>query len=123
MGEQSAPSEDHPIELATGEFVSLEHETRGRAVVIATGDERRFLRFEDFETSNGPDLLVYLSTKSADPNEWRGYDADFIDLGALKGNVGNQNYAIPQGVDLGRYRSAVVWCRRFEVGFAVAALR
>ncbi|MDQ4005218.1 MAG: DM13 domain-containing protein [Actinomycetota bacterium] len=122
MGEQTAASEDRPIELATGEFFGLEHESHGRAVVIATGDQQRFLRFEDFETSNGPDLLVYLSTKGADPNEWRGYDEDFIDLGPLKGNVGNQNYEIPAEVDLEKYSTAVVWCRRFEVGFAAANL-
>ena len=122
MGGQAAPTEDRPIELASGEFVGLEHESRGRAVVIATGDRERFLRFEEFETSNGPDLVVYLSTKSADPNDWHGYDSDFVDLGALKGNVGDQNYAIPEDVDLEKYSTAVVWCRRFEVGFAAADL-
>ena len=110
-----------PDALAEGEFVSLEHESRGTALVIE-GDGTRFLRFEDFETSNGPDLVVYLSTKDADPNDWHGYDADFVDLGTLKGNVGNQNYEIPADVDLEKYSTAVVWCRRFEVGFAAADL-
>jgi hypothetical protein len=109
--------------LAQGEFISLEHETRGRAVIIEAADGERFLRFEDFETSNGPDLLVYLSAKTpAGTDDWHGYDADFVDLGALKGNVGNQNYEIPADVDLERYSTAVVWCRRFVVGFAAAPL-
>jgi Electron transfer DM13 len=109
--------------LAEGEFISLEHETHGRAAVIETDDGRRFLRFEDFETSDGPDLLVYLSSKApAGSDDWYGYDRDFVDLGELKGNIGNQNYEIPRGVELERYSTAVVWCRRFEVGFAAADL-
>ncbi|MGH2683899.1 MAG: DM13 domain-containing protein [Actinomycetota bacterium] len=111
-----------PAALVEGRFVSLEHDSRGRAAVIETPDGKRYLRFEDFSTSNGPDLVVYLSTKVADANDWHGYDADFVDLGGLKGNVGNQNYEIPADVDLEEYSTAVVWCRRFEVGFAAADL-
>ncbi len=127
---EEQPTEGQPPEpapgvtmAAEGRFISLEHETRGRAVVLETADGQRFLRFEDFETSNGPDLLVYLSAKEpSGPDDWHGYDADFVDLGALKGNVGNQNYEIPKDVDLQKYSTAVVWCRRFEVGFAAATL-
>jgi hypothetical protein len=112
-----------PTTTASGEFVSLEHETRGMALVVETGG-KRFLRFEDFETSDGPDLLVYLSAKEpTGPDDWYGYDRNFVALGDLKGNVGNQNYAIPANVDLDRYSTAVVWCRRFEVGFAAAVLQ
>ena len=120
---EEPPEDAAPLSVAQGRFVSLEHQTSGRALVVETSDGQRFLRFEDFETSNGPDLLVYLSTKEpAGPDDWHGYDEDFVDLGALKGNVGNQNYRIQDGVDLERYSTAVVWCRRFEVGFAAAVL-
>ena len=127
-GEDVAPAEAEPAEAASatvaqGRFISLEHQTTGRALVLDTEDGRRFLRFEGFETSNGPDLLVYLSAKEpSGTDDWHGYDQDFVDLGTLKGNVGNQNYLIPAGVDLDRYSTAVVWCRRFEVGFAAAVL-
>jgi hypothetical protein len=63
--------------------------------VIADGD-RRFLRFEGFETDNGPDLNVYLATGPPD-----GSPGDFKDLGDLRGNIGDQNYEIPDDVDLG----------------------
>jgi hypothetical protein len=123
-GEETAP--DAPTgttTLARGAFISLEHETRGQALVVETSGGNRFLRLEGFETSDGPDLLVYLSAKRpAGTDDWYGYDREFVDLGPLKGNVGNQNYRIPSGVDLDRYRTAVVWCRRFEVGFAAAGL-
>ena len=112
------------ITVSEGEFLSLEHETRGRALVVETADGKQFLRFEGFQTSDGPDLLVYLSAKEpAGSDDWYGYDRDFVDLGELKGNVGNQNYEIPSNIDLGRYSTAVVWCRRFEVGFAAAPMR
>jgi hypothetical protein len=120
---QAGPAQAGPATVAQGRFISLEHETTGRALVLETEDGQRFLRFEGFETSNGPDLLVYLSAKEpAGTDDWHGYDQDFVDLGTLKGNVGDQNYRIPSGVDLERYSTAVVWCRRFEVGFAAAVL-
>jgi hypothetical protein len=122
-GEPVVESEETPTTLARGEFISLEHETAGRALVLETAGGKRFLRFEAFETSNGPDLLVYLSSKEpAGSDDWYGYDQDFVALGPLNGNVGSQNYEIPPDVDLERYSTAVVWCRRFEVGFAAAPL-
>jgi Electron transfer DM13 len=120
--EQMAPA--GPQVVAEGEFISLEHETVGRAIVLEAAGGRRFLRFEGFETSNGPDLVVYLSAKApSGPDDWYGYDRDFVDLGVLKGNVGSQNYELPPDVNLDRYSTAVVWCRRFTVGFAAAELR
>ncbi|MGH2661439.1 MAG: DM13 domain-containing protein [Actinomycetota bacterium] len=112
-----------PSTVAEGEFISLEHQSTGRALIVETATGGRFLRFDDFETSNGPDLVVYLSAKTpAGTDDWHGYDRDFVDLGVLKGNIGDQNYDLPEDVDLDRYSTAVVWCRRFEVGFAAAAL-
>ena len=49
-------------------------------------------------------------------------DGEFVDLGGLKGNMGSSNYEIPDEVDLSKFKSAVVWCRRFSVGFAAAPL-
>jgi hypothetical protein len=117
----SAPAEP-PVIVATGRFIGLEHESSGRALVVETTDGQRFLRFDDFQTSNGPDLVVYLSAKPATPGDWYGYDRDFVGLGTLKGNLGSQNYELPDDLDLNRYSTAVVWCRRFEVGFAAATL-
>jgi len=107
--------------LSAGTFRSYEHATSGRARVIAGADGRRYVRFEDFETSNGPALKVYLSASPATGPGDR-FDDRFVDLGDLKGNIGSQNYAIPRGVRLDRYRSVVVWCERFSVPFAAAAV-
>jgi hypothetical protein len=107
--------------VAGGSFSGLEHETSGRALLLELSDGSRFVRFEDLETSNGPDLRVYLSPLPAG-RDLRAYGEGSIDLGGLKANTGNQNYAIPDDVDPAVYESAVIWCRRFTVGFGVAPL-
>ena len=117
---QASPASG-PTTLASGRFQSLEHETTGRALLIQLPDGSHILRFENLDTSNGPDLRVYLSEIPAS-DDWHAYGERFVDLGALKGNLGDQNYRIPRSVDLSRYRSAVIWCRRFTVGFGVAPL-
>lgn len=118
--------EDAPtgtVTLSRGEFRGLEHASSGTALVLELSDGSRFLRLEDLDTSNGPDLRVYLSDAQAS-DDWYVYDdGEFVDLGGLKGNMGSSNYEIPEGVDLSRFESAVVWCRRFSVGFAVAPLQ
>ncbi|HEX9775813.1 MAG TPA: DM13 domain-containing protein [Actinomycetota bacterium] len=108
--------------LAEGEFIPYDHAVRGSAKVIELADGRRVLRFEDFETSNGPDVVVYLSSAPAAVDDDDRFTDDFLDLGAIKGNVGNQNYDLPASADLDRYRSVVIWCRRFTVAFAAAPL-
>ena len=110
-----------PTILSTGPFRSLGHTTSGRAVALELADGRRFLRLEELRTSNGPDLFVYLSAAAADgPRD--SFDDDFVSLGRLRANQGSQNYVIPAGVSLDRYRSVVIWCRRFTYAFGAAAL-
>jgi Electron transfer DM13 len=105
--------------LASGPFSSYEHSTTGRARVIRLGDGSRYLRFDHFETSNGPDVRVYLSAAPAGgPGD--AFDDDYVELGELKGNIGDQNYAIPGDLRLSDFQSAVVWCKRFSVPFGAA---
>jgi Electron transfer DM13 len=107
--------------LSTGSFRSYEHATSGRARVLQLPDGRRYVRFDGFHTSNGPALKVYLSAAPASgPGD--AFDDRYVSLGDLKGNIGEQNYAIPRHVNLARYRSVVVWCKRFSVPFGAAAL-
>ena len=105
-----------------GSFQSFEHPTRGRALVVDAGGGRRVLRFENFSTSNGPDLVVWLSTAYPRNLHDTTVAKDFVDLGKLKGNIGNQNYEIPAGTDLGKHSSVIVWCRRFNVAFGATKL-
>ena len=90
------------------------HKAEGIAKVINLADGRTFLRLENLKTTNGPDLYVYLSV---------GKDAlDIVNLGRLKGNIGNQNYEIPAGTDLSKYNTALIWCKAFSTLFGSAKL-
>ena len=102
--------------VASGSFKPLVHPGSGKATVIDLAKGGRVLTLTDFEVDNGPDLRVYLATG-------RGQDAgEFKDLGALKGNKGNQQYSIPKGTDIDRYDNVMIWCRAFSVGFIEAPL-
>ena len=104
-----------------GSFGSRSHPAEGTAVVLTDGTQT-FLRFDDdFATDNGPDLNVYLHTAGPDASVGD-LVGDFIDLGDLKGNIGAQNYVIPDDVDLERYSTVSVWCVRFRVVFGTAEL-
>ena len=124
-GPAAPPAEqgsDGPMTLAQGSFASLEHTATGTALVIELEDGSRFLRLDGLETSSGPDLRVILTDQplSDDWDVWD--DGELVDLGPLKGNIGSSNYEIPPSVDLGDFVTAVIWCRRFSVGFGVAPL-
>lgn len=121
-GDRGANGTAAPTTLAAGTFRSLEHETRGVASIVRLGDGRRLVRLENFATSSGPDVIVILSDASAAGEAGAFDDGRFVSLGTLKGNVGSQNYDIPASVDLSKYRSVVVWCRRFNVAFGAAPI-
>jgi hypothetical protein len=112
------------VPVATGNFTGILHKTSGKAIILRTADGGHVLRLEDFNTSNGPDVRVYLVRgANATNNDFiKGGGANFVDLGALKGNVGNQNHTIPANVNLDDYNSVSIWCRRFAVNFGAAPL-
>ena len=123
----SEPMPDMPapeiVTVVEGSFVPRSHPASGVAKVLNDGTEQRFLRFEDFETDNGPDLNVYLTTADADADAGDfGASGQFVDLGDLKGNIGPQNYEIPPDVDLEQFDTVVIWCVRFGVAFGAADL-
>lgn len=121
-GDPRAVPPPQPVELARGTFVDAEHDTRGRARVLELADGRRYLRLEGLATSDGPDLHVWLSDDAAGGSWFTYDDGEHLRLGGLKATHGNQNYRIPDGADLSRYRSAVIWCDRFNVAFGAANL-
>ncbi|WP_285777539.1 DM13 domain-containing protein [Microtetraspora sp. NBRC 13810] len=114
-----------PKTLAEGDFISHEHETSGVAKVLELEGGERVLRIEDFHTSDGPDLRVWLSDQPVreGTDGWFNLDdGKVVELGELKGNKGNANYAIPASADLDSLTSVVIWCRRFSVSFGAATL-
>ena len=115
---------DAPVVVASGEFTDADaiHKGSGRAILYALPDGRHVLRFEDFRTTNGPALVVYLASHPSPASAADVTDQGYLSLGDLKGNVGNQNYPIPADVDIAGYRSVVIWCELFDVLFSPAAL-
>ncbi len=111
-----------PQVLAQGSFRSFEHHTTGSALLVRLPDGRVLVRLQDLVTSDGPDVHVWLASAPAGSEE-AAFPPGHVELGKLKGNLGNQNYAVPAAVDATRYASVVIWCERFSVAFAAASLR
>jgi hypothetical protein len=110
-----------PVNVTTlrGPLGSLAHGTSGTASVVRLAEGGQVLTLTGFRTDNGPDLRVLLVEGPVDGD---GDVGDAADLGRLKGNVGNQQYTVPPGADLGRRRTVVIWCRAFSVAFGRAEL-
>jgi hypothetical protein len=109
--------------LATGKFYSILHPTQGTATVYQMRDGTRVLRLTSFNTSNGPDVHVYMVAADDAKDASAVEQAGFVDLGVLKGNIGDQNYTLGSDLDLGKYRAVSIWCKRFSVNFGAAPLR
>lgn len=92
---------------------TIGHPASGTARIIET-DDGSYVRYENFETINGPDLYVYLA-KDKDARE-------FVNLGLIKATQGNINYAVPDGIEVHDYRYVLVWCKAFGVLFNHADL-
>jgi hypothetical protein len=120
----SAPQEK-PAVLATGELISHEHATSGSVRILRAADGSLVLRLENLDTSNGPDLRVWITDAPVLPGKdgWGVFDdGEYVSAGKLKGNKGSQNYALPAGFDLAAYKSVSIWCDRFNVSFGAAEL-
>lgn len=122
VNEQFPTASAASSKLASGQFRSGAHETKGTAAVFQLADGKKTLRLADFTTSNGPDLHVYLVAADDIKDSEMVTKAGFVDLGSLKGNIGDQNYDLPANTDLGKYRAVTIWCKRFSVNFGTAPL-
>jgi hypothetical protein len=111
-----------PSVVLQGQFQDADsfHQGSGSATVYQLPDGAQVLRLEDFSVTNGPDLHVLLATSSAPTS--RDDLGEYVDLGSLKGNIGNQNYEIAVGTDVSKFKSVVIYCQPFHVVFATATL-
>ncbi|MEV3955414.1 MULTISPECIES: DM13 domain-containing protein [Streptomyces] len=122
-GAPSSPA--GPRTLAAGELISHEHATSGTVKLVRLDDGSHVVRLENLDTSNGPDLRVWLTDAPVKEGQagWHVFDdGEYVSLGKLKGNKGSQNYAVPNDVDPSRYTSVSIWCDRFDVSFGAAEL-
>jgi hypothetical protein len=118
----AAQGSTSPQPLVSGQFYGILHPTAGTATIYRMGDGSRVLRFTGFSTSNGPDVHVYMVAADDAKDSASVLRAGFIDLGTIKGNMGDQNYPLSPDVDLSKYRAVSVWCKRFSVNFGAAPL-
>ena len=103
--------------ILVGDFMGVNdgiHNAEGKAKILTLSDGSQIIRLEEFRSTNGPDVHLYLSTNKQ--------ASDFIDLGRLKANIGNQNYQIPVNTDYNKYNYVLIWCQPFSVLFGSAQL-
>jgi hypothetical protein len=112
-----------PQTLVSGQFYSILHPTAGTATIYQMADGTRVLRLTRFRTSNGPDVHVYMVAADDAKDAAAVEQAGFVDLGVIKGNIGDQNYELAPDLDLTKYRAVSIWCKRFSVNFGAAALK
>jgi len=126
---ESAPRAAEPAEpvvVRTGSFITHEHATAGTARLVRNPDGSHQVELVGLDTSNGPDLRVWLTDQEVKKGSagWRVFDdGEWTELGRLKGNRGDQVYPVPGNIDPGDYRSISIWCKRFAVSFGAASLR
>jgi len=113
-----------PVRLKSGRFRDQDrfHKGSGKATIYRLADGSQLLRLEDFKVTNGPDLRVIL-TRTQDPEQAGEVTGPgHLELSKLKGNMGNQNYPIPDDADVSSFNSVVIFCKPFKVIFSVAPL-
>ncbi|MEH0547555.1 DM13 domain-containing protein [Streptomyces sp. B21-105] len=123
--EQPSPTTSGPQTLASGDLISHEHATSGTVKLVRLADGSHVVRLENLDTSNGPDLRVWLTDAPVKQGRagWHVFDdGKHVSLGKLKGNKGSQNYALPSDVNWSSYNSVSIWCDRFDVSFGAAEL-
>ena len=111
-----APAAVAPVAVATGTFIHANpsdpiHWGKGK---VSAYDRTVFLE-SDFEVGPGPKFHVYLVPKANVRREADVNGAMYVDLGRLRAFKGSQRYPIPEGVDVKKYESVVIWCERFGV--------
>lgn len=109
--------------VESGAFYGIAHPTEGTATIYRLGDSTLMLRFTNFKTTNGPNVHVYLVAANDAKDNASVRRANIIDLGPIKGNIGDQNYTLGADVDLSKYRAVSIWCKRFNLNFGAAPLR
>lgn len=121
---EGLPPELVTREIASGSFRDADslHRGQGKVTLFETAGGLLIIRFTDFQVTNGPDLKVYLVRASGIGSSSDVTASEWMSLGPLKGNIGDQNYVLPETVSAGGYGSVVIWCEQFGVLFAAADL-
>lgn len=115
--------------LSSGKFVDGEHPTQGSVRIVMQNDQRLLELDQTFSTStSGPDLVVILHRSadvigSTNPPAFPINEGEYVLLAPLKSYSGAQSYPIPDNLKLDDFKSAAIWCRKFNATFGAAALK
>lgn len=118
------PEPTGPVALASGTLMDADsfHKGSGQVVLYQLEDGSRIIRLEDIEVTNGPQLHVLLTPVHGLAGRDHLREAGYVDLGALKGNIGSQNYEVPADYVIPEQMTLVIYCVPFHVVFATAEL-
>ncbi|MBT3917313.1 MAG: DM13 domain-containing protein [Rhodospirillaceae bacterium] len=121
---EQVPESDQFAALKTGKFKNADsaHRGQGIATIIEFETGQKMVSFTSFEVTNGPDLKVYAVESSNITDSNSVLQSRHLNLGTLKGNIGNQNYTLPADLDF-TVGSIVIWCEQFSVLFSAATLK
>ena len=122
---EAVMSQPAVVQLKRGNFRNADrvHQGSGQVAIYQGPNGSHLLRLEDFQVTNGPDLHVLLSSHPNPESQDQINASGYVDLGSLKGNIGNQNYPIPADVDVANQRSVIIYCKPFQVIFSIASLQ
>jgi hypothetical protein len=122
--EQTYQPPDGSILVSTGEFIAVDtiRGASGKITIYTQPDQKRILRIEEFSSTRAEDIHV-IFTRNPDPLDERGVGVDYIDLGTLKGSVGNQTYAVPDGVNFSVYPILALYSVKHDLIISTATLR
>ncbi|NRA87777.1 MAG: DM13 domain-containing protein [Rhizobiales bacterium] len=124
VNEAAAATSTATVLIRQGSFKNADayHKGSGEVKIIQVNG-RDTLRFENFKVTNGPDLYVWLVESSNVENANTVKNGKTFEVAVLKGNIGNQNYDLPEGTNIDDFGSVVIWCKQFGVLFASASLK
>lgn len=124
MNETMAEAMVKAVKIKAGSLRDADtfHRGSGQVAIYRLPDGSHVLRLDNLKVTNGPGLHVILSPHPSPGKSAEVKTEGYIDLGRLKGNIGNQNYEIPTDANVAGQRSAVIYCKPFQVVFSVATL-
>lgn len=122
---EALPEADTASKVSQGEFKDADsvHKGSGKAQILRSAGGSHIVRFTNFKSTNGPDLKVYLVKATEIKKSDDVTNSEWISLGPLKGNIGDQNYTLPEDIDPAKFGAVVIWCEQFGVLFSSASLK
>ncbi len=117
--------------IAKGKFdppLDAVRQARGKVTLYRSADGSLLLRFDDFDVTNAPQMVVYLVAAATPPTDLKtaikkeDFDTDVshFEVGPLLGSHGNQQFDLPRELPITRYQSVVIYSESLRIVYAFA---